>query len=90
MKSIIKRFIFNHKISKILIRPLCQIHTISYKLISALAIVAENVLHPKHRIMNYHRFFVDNVSENDVVLDIGFGNGALTFCAFAEKNNKSK
>ena len=36
-------------------------------------------LHPKHRIMNYHKFFVDNVSENDTVLDIGCGNGALTY-----------
>jgi 2-polyprenyl-3-methyl-5-hydroxy-6-metoxy-1,4-benzoquinol methylase len=29
--------------------------------------------------MNYHKFFVDNVSENDTVLDIGCGNGALTY-----------
>ena len=36
-------------------------------------------LHPKHRLMNYHKFFVDNVGENDVVLDIGCGNGALTY-----------
>jgi 2-polyprenyl-3-methyl-5-hydroxy-6-metoxy-1,4-benzoquinol methylase len=29
--------------------------------------------------MNYHKFFVDNVGENDTVLDIGCGNGALTY-----------
>jgi 2-polyprenyl-3-methyl-5-hydroxy-6-metoxy-1,4-benzoquinol methylase len=29
--------------------------------------------------MNYHKFFVDNVSENDTVLDIVCGNGALTY-----------
>jgi 2-polyprenyl-3-methyl-5-hydroxy-6-metoxy-1,4-benzoquinol methylase len=29
--------------------------------------------------MNYHKFFVDNVGKDDVVLDIGCGNGALTY-----------
>ena len=29
--------------------------------------------------MNYHKFFVDNIDENDVVLDIGCGNGALSY-----------
>ena len=29
--------------------------------------------------MNYHQFFVDNVNKSDKVLDIGCGNGALTF-----------
>jgi 2-polyprenyl-3-methyl-5-hydroxy-6-metoxy-1,4-benzoquinol methylase len=29
--------------------------------------------------MNYHQFFVDKVGENDTVLDIGCGNGALTY-----------
>ena len=29
--------------------------------------------------MNYHKFFVDNIDENDLVLDIGCGNGALSY-----------
>ena len=40
---------------------------------------AEGGLHPKHRLMNYHKFFVDNVAENDIVLDVGCGNGALSY-----------
>jgi len=76
---LVQKLIRNSKIAEFLIKLLLQIHNISYKLISALAVVAENGLHPKHRIINYHRFFVDDVSENNVVLDIGCGNGALTF-----------
>jgi len=56
-----------------------RLHNFSYKLATRLAIRAEDGLHPKHRLMNYHKFFVDNVSPEDTVLDMGCGNGALTF-----------
>ncbi|MDP1833397.1 MAG: class I SAM-dependent methyltransferase [Candidatus Moranbacteria bacterium] len=54
-------------------------HNISYKAISALVVRENNGLHPKHKILNYHKFFLDNVSENDTVLDIGCGNGAVAY-----------
>src|SRR6185436_930779 len=50
-----------------------------YKLISFLSIKSEGGLHPKHRLMGYHDFFLNNISENDTVLDIGCGNGSLTY-----------
>lgn len=34
-------------------------------------------IHPKHRLMQYHDFFIDNITENDTVLDIGCGKGEL-------------
>jgi 2-polyprenyl-3-methyl-5-hydroxy-6-metoxy-1,4-benzoquinol methylase len=55
-------------------------HSFTYSLAGSLAQKLEkDGLHPKHRIMNYHKFFVDNVTETDTVLDIGCGNGALTY-----------
>ena len=50
-----------------------------YKKISKLAIWGNNGVHPKHRIMNYHQFFIDNVGKNDAVLDIGCGNGFVAY-----------
>ena len=50
-----------------------------YRNISQFAVMAEGGIHPKHRLMNYHQFFVDNISSQDVVLDIGCGNGFLTY-----------
>jgi len=68
-----------NKIYKFLTKLALKSHNFSYKLSTKFAIKAEGGLHPKHRIMNYHKFFVDNVNSNDVVLDIGCGNGALTY-----------
>jgi len=67
----------NNMLSRALIL-LLQIHTKIYSLISALSVRVEGV-HPKHRLMDYHRFFVDHISSADRVLDIGCGNGALAF-----------
>jgi len=68
-----------NKIYKILAKIALRLHNFSYKLSTRFAIKAEGGLHPKHRIMNYHKFFVDNVNPSDMVLDIGCGNGALTY-----------
>jgi len=35
-------------------------------------------LHPKHRIMDYHKWFSTKLNSNWAVLDVGCGNGALT------------
>jgi len=67
------------KVYKILTKLALRLHNFSYKLATKFAIKAEGGLHPKHRIMNYHKFFVDNINSKDKVLDIGCGNGALTF-----------
>lgn len=50
-----------------------------YKVITRLAIRENKGFHPKHRILNYHQFFIDRVDLNDTVLDIGCGNGANAY-----------
>lgn len=62
---------------KLLINFFCWLHNFSYKVISFLAIRSNGGIHPKHRILNYHQFFLDNISAGDSVLDIGCGNGAV-------------
>lgn len=37
----------------------------------------ENNLHPKHRLTQYHQFFLDNIGPSDNVLDVGCGLGIL-------------
>ena len=62
-----------------LVKFFLWLHSFSYRVVGFLASQTEGGVHPKHRLMNYHRFFVDNINEGDVVLDVGCGNGALTY-----------
>ncbi len=62
-------------ITKLILR----LHNFCSRLISFFSVKTERGLHPKHRLMNYHKFFIDNINPEDTVLDIGCGNGALTF-----------
>jgi SAM-dependent methyltransferase len=68
-------------IAKKLLPLLVKLDNFSYKYLTGVAIILNDGLHPKHRIMNYHKFFTDRLSPEDLVIDIGCGNGALTFDA---------
>lgn len=69
----------SRKLYRAIVKLLLNLHGRLYRLIGVFAIKAEGGLHPKHRLMRYHDFFVDRVTGNDTVLDIGCGNGALAF-----------
>lgn len=67
------------KTSKIIIKLILRLHNFFYRLSGIFSIKVEAGIHPKHRLMNYHKFFTDNIDQNDTVLDVGCGNGFLTF-----------
>jgi len=67
------------KIISYLLNFFLRLDNYCYKIISKLSIWDNNDIHPKHRIMNYHQFFVDNIGKNDNVLDIGCGNGFVAY-----------
>lgn len=71
--SLRKSKIFREFILKLLIK----IHNLSYKSIGLFA--SYSGTHPKHEIMNYHQFFLDNINETSRVLDIGCGTGSVAF-----------
>jgi len=78
-KLILKIFILlrNSFLRKPIVKFLLRLHNFSYQWAGFFCL--EDGVHPKHRLMNYHKFFVDNISPDDMVLDVGCGNGALTY-----------
>jgi 2-polyprenyl-3-methyl-5-hydroxy-6-metoxy-1,4-benzoquinol methylase len=67
------------KIYKILIILSLNLHNLAYRLSGKFGHKLEGGPHPKHRLMRYHQFFIDNISNGDRVLDIGCGRGELDF-----------
>lgn len=60
-----------------ILAALVGIHNTSYHLISFFA--SHKGTHPKHKIINYHRFFLDHITSTDKVIDIGSSTGEVTY-----------
>ena len=64
---------------KIRMNIMIRLHNYLYRRIGSLAIKINDNIHPKHRIMKYHNFFLINIENNSKVLDIGCGNGIVAY-----------
>jgi SAM-dependent methyltransferase len=56
---------------------LAALDTPIYHLQGETAVEANGGLHPKHRLMRYHDFFVDRIKPGERIIDLGCGVGAL-------------
>jgi|APSaa5957512622_1039677.scaffolds.fasta_scaffold35611_2 2-polyprenyl-3-methyl-5-hydroxy-6-metoxy-1,4-benzoquinol methylase len=80
MRDKLRKFIKDNRgISKFLLAKFIKLHNYSYHKISEYAGYLNNDIHPKHDIIKYHQFYVDNLSADDIVLDLGCGNGFLSY-----------
>lgn len=61
----------------LLLRALLCLHNILYLLIGKAAVWCNKGVHPKHRLMRYHDFFVNNIKTRENVLDVGCGRGEV-------------
>ncbi|MGQ4876411.1 MAG: class I SAM-dependent methyltransferase [Promethearchaeia archaeon] len=67
------------KIDLLKLRFYIKLYNELYQRIGRLATKLNNGIHPKHRIMRYHEFFLNNIDQNSIILDIGCGIGSLAY-----------
>lgn len=77
MKNLIKKLILNKVVAKLLIRPVLKLHSFTYEFAGKLAIELNNGVHPKHEIMKYKEWFVNNIQDDWVILDVGCNTGMM-------------
>jgi len=78
----IKRIVYSfipRRVKKPLLKQLIKLHDFMWLGINQLAKDTDRALHPKHRIIRYDRFFLENISSKDRVIDLGCGNGHLAY-----------
>ncbi len=77
IKIIANKIIKTLPFPKLLIRLTLKLHGFCYSLAGVMAIQLEGGIHPKHRIMRYKEWFLENINEGDVVLDVGCNTGMM-------------
>jgi SAM-dependent methyltransferase len=73
----LKPLILNKTSAKLFLKPLLLLHSACYRWVSRFAIVLNNGEHPKHSIINYAKWFCDNIRAGWAVLDLGCNTGLL-------------
>ncbi|MCK4809566.1 MAG: class I SAM-dependent methyltransferase [Candidatus Omnitrophica bacterium] len=62
---------------KLLLKFILRLHTLIYSIIGKLSVLCNKGVHPKHGLLRYYEFFLDNINEKDIVLDVGCGSGVV-------------
>ncbi|MDQ1339380.1 MAG: hypothetical protein QG567_532 [Campylobacterota bacterium] len=77
IKKLIKKIIFNKIVARALLKILLKSHNFSYSFAGIFATILNNGTHPKHRIMKYKEWFLENIKKEWVVLDVGCNTGMM-------------
>ena len=68
-----------HGFLRISMKYILKFHNLFYGLAGLISQKLEpDRLHPKHRILDYHKWFISEIKPEWSILDVGCGNGALT------------
>lgn len=78
MNKFVEKIPFAKPIIKMNVKFILFIMRKLYWVLAKNATILEDGVHPKHRLMNYHQFFLNNVEQNDIVLDLGCSEGLVS------------
>jgi SAM-dependent methyltransferase len=83
-KKSVRWMLFNKFIAKLAIKTILRSHNLCYRLAGQYASILNGNTHPKHYILKYKEWFLENIEPGWNVLDIGSNTGLLP-CILAEK-----
>jgi len=69
----------NKSVNSFSLKLFVKLYRFCYRAIGKLAILDNDGIHPKHRLMQYHKFFTSHVSSEETVIDIGCGKGETAY-----------
>jgi len=77
VKHLVNRIILSKTAAKTLIRPILRLHSQCYKWAGRYAVILNDGVHPKHHLIRYKEWFVENIERRWTILDVGCGAGAM-------------
>ncbi len=77
MKKLVLYLLQKPFIASLLLKPALRLNTWSYQLATLCAVTVSGGRHPKAEIIQYEKWFLDHISPNSTVLDIGSNTGHL-------------
>lgn len=77
IKMTLKKLVYFRPLVLLNVRLRLFILQRAYQKLGKYATILEGGVHPKHRLLNYHKFFIENVNPEDAVLDLGCGNSLV-------------
>ena len=75
--TLAKYLLLNPRIAPTALRLMLTLHNKLYDLCGVLAVTTNGGVHPKHRLLRYKEWFLEQTAPEWVVLDIGSNSGAM-------------
>lgn len=80
MKTVFRIIRRSQYLSRKFLHLFIRLHHFAYKVLTVLASAAEpDKIHPKHKIIAYYRWFLDQIQPDWTVLDVGCGIGYVAY-----------
>lgn len=79
LKKTVRCLFFNRVIAKLAIGAVLRAHNLCYLLAGQFALILNGGVHPKHSILKYKEWFLNNIEAGWTVLDIGSNTGMLPY-----------
>ena len=77
IKQLLKRLLLNKRVAPLMLRGALDLHNKLYSMLGVLAVAANGGRHPKHDLIRYDQWFIEQIEPEWVVVDVGSNSGTM-------------